>query len=98
MVLVNMLRMAARAYGSIRRKKRAYEGEHDYYIVKQSTVFLFLFLYVKRLHSNLNIMSLVLVEKKERKNKKNRKGRNKVDGQGRKKGKFPACDFKSLGN
>ena len=55
--------------------------------------FLFLFLFVKRLHSCLNIMSLVAVEK--RKSGKNRKDRNKVDRKVRKKGKFPACVFSS---
>ena len=48
---------------------------------------------IKRLHSCLNIMSLVAVEK--RKSGKNRKDRNKVDRKVRKKGKFPACVFSS---
>ena len=55
--------------------------------------FLFLFLFVKRLLSNLNIMSLVAVKK--RKSGKNRKDRNKVDRKVRKKGKFPVCVFSS---
>ena len=57
------------------------------------TPFMFLFLFIKRLHSCLNIMSLVAVEK--RKSGKNRKDRNKVDRKVRKKGKFPACVFSS---
>ena len=58
-----------------------------------SVGFLFLFLFVKRLLSNLNIMSLVAVKK--RKSGKNRKDRNKVDRKVRKKGKFPVCVFSS---
>ena len=54
---------------------------------------LFLFLFVKRLLSNLNIMSLVAVKK--RKSGKNRTDRNKVDRKVRKKGKFPVCVFSS---
>ena len=52
-------------------------------------MFLFLFLFVKRLLSNLNIMSLVAVKK--RKSGKNRKDRNKVDRKVRRKESFQSA-------
>ena len=54
-----------------------------------------LFLFVKRLHSSLNIMSLVAVKK--RKSGKNRKDKNKVDRKERKES-FPTCIFSSWGS
>ena len=50
---------------------------------------MFLFLFVKRLLSNLNIMSLVAVKK--RKSGKNRKDRNKVDRKVRRKENFQSA-------